>query len=326
MSKIYTVGILGCANIAVRSLIPAFEENDNFNLSAVASRDFEKAEKLSNQYNCKAYGSYEELLEDTTIELVYIPLPTGLHYEWIKKALEHNKHLLVEKTLCSSLEEVEEVTKIAKKRNLLLAENFQFQFHSQQKYVLDLIDSGEIGEIRCFRASFGFPPFPDRNNIRYSKSLGGGALLDAGAYTLKALQVILPKIDFNVKAATLLTPEQSEVDLYGGIFLSSRGGGVTAQLAFGFDNFYQCSYEIWGSKGKISVPRAYTAPKDFNPTIIVEKCGEREEISLPADDHFQNILSHLADCLNKSDFTKEYDKNIQQAQFIQQAKTLSDGK
>lgn len=325
MEKKYKVGVLGCARIAIRSLLPAFSAFERFELSGIASRDFYKAQRVAEPYHCAAYGSYEELLDRKDIDLIYIPLPTGLHYEWIYKALKKGKHVMSEKSLACTYDEVLELTELAKEKHLLLIENFQFRFHSQHAWVKDLLKNEGLGQIRCFRCSFGFPPFQDNDNIRYSKNLGGGALLDAGAYTLKAMQFMLPDCHFMMRSASLYQPSDMEVDLYGGVYLDSPQG-VIAELAFGFDNYYQCGYEIWGSRGKLTTTRAFTAPADFQPLAILERQGSREEILLPQDDHFSNMLAHIAYCLDEGDFSNEYTQNLIQSQYIGQIKEYCYGK
>ena len=96
----------------------------------------------------------------------------------------------------------------------MLLENFQFRFHSQLAYIMGLVEDGTIGELRNIRSSFGFPPFPDKNNIRYSKDLCGGALLDAGAYPIKISQIFLGN-SINVKTADLSIDKELEVDIWG---------------------------------------------------------------------------------------------------------------
>lgn len=319
MKKRYKVGVLGCANIAIRSLLPAFLKVDCFQILAVASRNLDKAKALANQYNCKAYGDYDGLLDDSEIDLVYIPLPTGLHYEWVMKALNKNKHVISEKSLAVNYGEVEELVRVARKNGLLLIENFQFRFHLQHQWVRDCLQRNEIGDVRCFRSSFGFPPFSDSNNIRYSQKLGGGALLDAGAYTVKAMQVILPEYTFSLKAASLFKPSGAEVDIWGGAYFHCNDG-IVAELAFGFDNYYQCNYEIWGSTGKLIATRAFTAPVNLNPIIILEKQGYREEFSLPKDDHFDNMLKYVVQCLDKQEYEQEYVQNLIQSYHLCQIK------
>jgi predicted dehydrogenase len=320
INKTYKAGIMGCAHIAVRSVMPAFYNSGHFKIVAIASRDYLKAFTLASQYNCRAYGNYDDLLNDEEVDIVYIPLPTGLHYEWIMKSLHKHKHVLCEKSLCSHYQEVAGAVALSRDMHLLLVENFQFRFHSQHAYVKELLANHEIGDIRCFRSSFGFPPFSDADNIRYSKTLGGGALLDAGAYTLKSLQVILPGFDFKVQAASLYNCDK-DVDLFGGIYLDCQEG-IAAELSFGFDNYYQCNYEIWGSKGKLTVTRAFTAPSDLKPVVILERNNRTESIELPMDDHFHNMLEHIANCLDSGNYEDEYRQNLRQAAYIAAVKEL----
>lgn len=323
--KKYNVGILGCANIAIRSLLPAFSGNSHFKIAAIASRKIEKAVAIAHQYQCKAYGSYEELLNDSNIDLIYMPLPTGLHYEWGMKALKARKHVLSEKSLGCTYAEVAEMVTLARRNDLLLMENFQFRFHTQTQWVRDYIAQGNIGEIRCFRSSFGFPPFPDSMNIRYSKILGGGALLDAGAYTVKSLSVILPDEHFTVRYGSMIFPWHAEVDIYGGAYLESNHG-VIAELAYGFDNFYQCGFEIWGSLGKLTSTRAYTAPAGLSPKIIIETTAGIQEHYLDSCDHFMAMTEYLFHILDSGKFEEEYNQNLLQAYHLESIRNCTYGK
>lgn len=308
------VGILGCANIAIRFLAPAFAEHPNFELVAFAGRNADKTKATADKFSCEAIDGYQSLIERTDIDMVYVPLPNALHKEWCIKALQSGKHVLCEKSIGCTPEEVADIIATARQHNRLVIENFQFRFHFQHQWVKQQLATGVLGEIRCFRSSFGFPPFADANNIRYSKVLGGGALLDAGAYTLKALQFMLGG-DFRVKAATLWQPDTAEVDLAGGIYLDNAQG-IMAELAFGFDHFYQCNYELWGSKGKLTCHRAFTAPPGFAPTVTVEYQGDQKTITLPADNHFQNMLTHFYNTVQSGDFEDEYQQILQQANYV----------
>lgn len=324
-NKVYNVGILGCANIAIRSLLPTFDSNSCFKVAAIASRQIEKARAVADQYQCKAYGSYDELLDDSDIDLIYMPLPTGLHYEWGIKALKAGKHVLSEKSLGCNYAEVEEMVNLARYHELLLMENFQFRFHSQTEWVRKYIAQGNIGEIRCFRSSFGFPPFKDSTNIRYSRTLGGGALLDAGAYTVKSLHVILPNEHFTFKSGSMIFPVNSEVDIYGGAYLESNNG-VIAELAYGFDNYYQCGFEVWGSLGKLTSTRAYTAPVTLTPKVVVETAEGIREYLLDACDHFMSMTACLAEILDLREFEDEYKQNLLQAHYLENIRNYTYGK
>ena len=99
--------------------------------------------------------------------------------------------------------------------------------------------------------------------------------------------------------------------------------GKFAELSFGFDNFYQCNYEIWGTKGKIIATRAFTASPGFEPIIIVDKQDNIESIKLPEDDHFSNTLTHIVKCIELKDFETEYLQNLQQADNIRQVVNIA---
>ena len=139
-SPIIKIAVLGAASIALRSVIPAINLLPNhFRLVGISSRDRSKMERISSSYECKAYGTYEGLLTEGSIDAIYIPLPNALHYPFVKRALENGKHVLVEKSLACTLDEVEELVEIAKTNNLVLFENFQFRFHSQLSSILQII-------------------------------------------------------------------------------------------------------------------------------------------------------------------------------------------
>ena len=318
--KKLNIGVLGCANIAQRFIIPTLKEMEEFNLFGIASRAKEKVDEFSKEFDTKAFYSYESLLDEKDLGAIYIPLPNSMHYEWINKALNKNLHVLVEKSMTCEFEEVKELNNLAKQKGLVLIENFQFRFHSQLQFIKELVDSGKIGELRNIRASFGFPPFADSDNIRYKKELGGGALLDAGAYPLKISQIFLGD-DISVKSASLDTPKNKEVDIWGSAYMKQKNGNLTSQIAFGFDHFYQNNIELWGSKGKIYTNRIFTAAPGFEPTIEIETNDGKESVHLPSDHHFKNMLKYFyTQIITKENIEDEYAQNINQARLIKELK------
>ncbi|RZK25176.1 MAG: Gfo/Idh/MocA family oxidoreductase, partial [Flavobacterium sp.] len=288
------IGVLGCANVAKRLFIPNLLSSGLFNLVAVASRLPEKASHFSSLFNCEGLTGYSELLLRSDIQAIYIPLPTGLHFEWATKALLAGKHIIVEKSFSTKFFETKQIIELAKEKNLCVFENFMFVYHSQFDFVTKKISEGTIGDIRLLRSSFGFPPFDTNSNIRYQKDIGGGALLDAGAYTLMASQFFLGS-NQEVLACSLENLNY-QVDFQGSIMLKSSNG-VVSQLAFGFDNFYQNNIELWGSKGKLIIERAFTAGPGYAPRILIEKENERNEYILPPDNHFHKILKRFYECI-----------------------------
>jgi predicted dehydrogenase len=313
------IGVLGCANIARRSVIPAIKSIAEYDLIAIASRTQVKADELANEFNCEAVEGYQTLLDRNDIDVIYMPLPTGLHEEWVVKALEAGKHILIEKSLAMNYDSAKRMVDIARQKGLLIMENFMFLYHGQHQFVKELIDKGEIGEVRCFRSSFGFPPL-DKNNFRYNAALGGGSLMDAAAYTVRASQLFLGN-DIWVEGATL-NHMNTEVDLFGGAYLKSEAG-LFAEVAFGFDNFYQCNYEIWGSKGKIIAQRAFTPGENFTPTITLEKQGEIFDYKIDAENHFINILTEFKRCVLQSEVEAKYEEILNQSRLLQELRDKS---
>lgn len=316
------IGVLSTAAISRRSVIPAILNLPQaFEFTGIASRTIESAQQVSGEFECSAFGSYSQILNKEHIDAVYIPLPNSLHYEWVKLALERNIHVLVEKTLACNYDQVLELNQLAKAKQLSLVENFQFRFHQQLQAIQGIIHTGELGELRYIRSSFEFPPFPDSSNIRYQKDLGGGALLDAGAYPIKLSQIILGQ-NISVIASALRYDGIQEVDLGGGAFLKQDHGNLYAEISFGFDNYYQCSLEVYGSLGKLSTNRIFTSPPGYRPVIQVEtqKSGKRL-VEIEADNHFVNMLNYFQQTIGNTELQEEeYCQNIQQARLIKEFK------
>lgn len=321
------IGVIGCAQIANRMMLPAILAlPELFELKAIASRDKNKANDFSSRFGVKAYYDYNAIIDDTVINAVYIPLPNSLHYTWIKKSLLAGKHVLVEKSLSCSYKEAVELNTLAKHMQLVLMENFQFRFHKQLTIIKNFINEGAIGELRNVKSAFGFPPFPNKSNIRYQKDLGGGALLDAGAYPLKLIQEILGE-NIYVDSASLHIDPKVDVDTWGAAQIKLKQRKLVAQVSFGFDQYYMCNVELWGSKGVITANRIFTSPPGEKAIIkLISDQGDKE-ITVPQDNHFINLLTYFANLVRAPSNNKvsvEYKANINQALLIQQVKDKSD--
>ncbi|MFC3894368.1 Gfo/Idh/MocA family protein [Lentzea rhizosphaerae] len=274
------LGVVGCADIARRRMLPAFAGLSDVDIVAVASRDGEKAGKVAADYGCEAVTGYEKLL-GMDLDAVYVPLPAAHHAVWIERALRAGKHVLAEKPVTPSLEETADLVAQARERGLVLRENFLFPFHSQHHEVRRLVLAGAVGEVRAFEAAFTIPPRPS-GDIRYRKDLAGGALLDVGVYPLKAAMLMLGP-GLQVLGANLKVDATYGVDVSGSVLLRAPGG-VTAQLTFGMEHTYRANYSVWGSESHITVDRAYAPPADLAP--IVRLGGE--QLRLEPDDQYTN--------------------------------------
>ncbi|MFT7421197.1 MAG: NDP-hexose-3-ketoreductase [Arcticibacterium sp.] len=325
-----TIGVLGLSDIAQRAIIPNIIENQNFKLSAIASRSKDKIDAFVNKSgdgSLKYYSSYHKLIQQGDCQAIYVPLPNAMHFEYILASLEKGIHVLCEKSLTCSYRQTQQLMDLARTKGLVIVENFQFRFHKQLTVITDLIKRKEFGELRVFNSTFCFPPFPEKNNIRYSKELGGGALLDAGAYPIKLAQIILGT-DLNVEAAKYHVDAQTGVDIWGGAFLSHSVNSTFGHASFGFDNFYRCSVELIGQNGRITTNRIFTAKPDNEVSILFEHGYESEVIKLSPDNAYINMLDHFHGLisLNQPDQRElEYIQNLHQSRLLHQFKQKLNG-
>ncbi|MFI1733611.1 Gfo/Idh/MocA family protein [Streptomyces acidicola] len=285
------VGVMGCAGIAVRRMLPAFEACPDIEIAAVASRDEAKARQVAERFGCRPVHGYAELLEQDDIQAVYVPLPAALHAEWTEAALAAGRHVLAEKPLTTDRHRTGELLDLARTRGLVLMENVMFVQHHRHEEVRRLVGEGAIGELRAFHAAFTIPPLPD-GDIRYNAELGGGALADVGVYPLRAALHFLGH-DLDLVGARLVQGPGRQVETSGAALLSTPGT-VTAQITFGMEHAYRSSYELWGSEGSITVDRAFTPPADHVPVIGLHRGGTVEEIRLEPHDQVAAAVAAFA--------------------------------
>lgn len=266
------------------------------------SREMAKAQAFTDLYGGKVIVGYEALVSSTDIDAVYCPLPPALHYKWAKLALQNNKHVFVEKPSTTSLADTEDLIALASEKGLALHENYMFIYHSQLEEINNVVKSGEIGYVRLYRITFGFP-MRAKNDFRYNRALGGGALLDAGGYCMRYANWLLGG-DAHVITAQANDIEGFEVDMYGSATMVNDMGQV-AQLAFGMDNDYRCEIEIWGSTGTITSGRILTAPAGFAPSYTIKKNQTIETRPLAADDAFLKSIQRFGDCVVDENIRKE---------------------
>ncbi|GAA0358048.1 Gfo/Idh/MocA family oxidoreductase [Actinoallomurus spadix] len=321
MPSVVRVGVLGCASIALRRVLPAMTEAEGVELTAVASRDPDKAREVARRFGCETAGGYDDLLDRADIDAVYIPLPTGLHAEWTGRALTAGKHVLSEKPLTCDHATALDLVDQARKAGLWLMENYMFLHHGQHRKVRDLVAGGRIGEPRVFSASFGIPPL-DPADVRYRPDLGGGALLDVGVYPIRAASYFLGD-DLDVVGSVLRLHPDRGVDVAGHALLCTPSG-VTAELSFGFEHAYRSRYALWGDQGRLTLDRAFTPPPAWQPVIRVESQDRAEELTLPADHQFRNILESFArSILQGADYTAQAEAITRQARLVDRVRSAA---
>jgi len=282
-------GVIGCGYISRKAFIPALKKSKYAELVAVADKDKNKAESFSAEFECDAEKNCESLLIRNDISAVYIATVPSSHEQIILSAAKYGKHILCEKPLTISYNSAKKIVDYCRNKEVGIFEGFMYQFHHQHQKVRDLVNGGHIGKPILFNASFGFPPL-EENNFRYRPELGGGTLLDAGSYTIHAARHFFQREPTEVYS--VIDYNGREVDTHGSILLNF-GNKQTAVLSFGFNNFYRNSYLIWGTKGQVTVNRAFSIPDTYEPKIILEKQDYYKEIECESDDHFMKEIEYF---------------------------------
>jgi predicted dehydrogenase len=259
-------GILGAANIARWAFLPALAETGDGVAALVGSRDADRAERWAADNGIeRGAGSYEAVLEDTSIEAVYIPLPNALHAEWTIAALDAGKAVLCEKPLCATPAETGRVLDAAAGR--LLWEAFVFPFHEQIDRVQALIADGALGDVREIVSRFHFRL--DRpEDIRMSAALAGGATQDVGCYPIRLARLVFgaePLVDRAIAGA--VWERGVDVELWGALaFHEDR------RLVFscGFRADDDTSTTISGTHGTIRMTNPFHPEGGDTMTLVRE--------------------------------------------------------
>jgi dTDP-3,4-didehydro-2,6-dideoxy-alpha-D-glucose 3-reductase len=316
-------GVMGTAGIARRRMLPALQAAPSVEPVAVASRNAGLAARMAEEFALTPVTGYQALLDRDDIDAVYIPLPTGLHAEWVEAALAAGKHVLCEKAFVPELATAEKLVAQARAAGLLLMESFMFLHHSQHAAVREMLADGVIGELRMFSGAFGIPPRPE-GDVRYAAELGGGSLLDVGVYPIRAAQLYLGP-DLTVVGSVLRTDPRYGVDVAGSALLSTEDGR-TAELSFGFEHGFHSTYALWGSAGRISLERAFTPPDDMTPVVRVADQDGVREVTLPADHQYVNIAEAFArTVLDVGDFAPHGEDILRQAALVTAVRSAAQG-
>ncbi|CAG9361828.1 TPA: Gfo/Idh/MocA family oxidoreductase [Clostridium perfringens] len=270
-------GILGPGNIA-RDFAQALNRV-NGEVYAVASRNKERAEKFARENNVKkAYGSYDEIIKDKDIDVVYIATPHSNHYEYIIKSLNNNKHVLCEKAITVNERELEEALKIAREKNLILEEAMTLFHMPLYEKVIKKINKEDLGKVNMVQVSFGSFKEYDENNRFFNLDLAGGALLDIGTYALSFARYFLSSMPEEILST--VKKAKTGVDEKSGIILKTKEDEI-ATISLAFRSKMPKRGIVSCDNGFITIdnfPRANKATINYlDGKVEVIECGEEEK-------------------------------------------------
>jgi predicted dehydrogenase len=250
-------GILSTAKIS-RSVIPSIHASRRNKLYAIASRDLEKGTQFAKEFEIeRVYGSYDAIVASDEIDVIYNPLPNSLHAEWTIKAAQAGKHVLCEKPIGITVEEVDAISDAASKNKVVIAEAFMYRHTPQTLKVKEWVERGSIGEVKLIRGSFTFN-IADEKNIRLNADLGGGSIWDVGCYPISYARHILGSEPIDFWGQAIIGDSGVDETFIGAMRFEN---GAFAQFDSGFRSPFRTHLEIVGSAGIIVVPRPFKPAK-----------------------------------------------------------------
>jgi predicted dehydrogenase len=280
-------GVLSTSDFAQRKFIPGLLKSPLVQVAAIASRGVDRAQAVADRFDIPtAYGSYEELLADPTIDVIYNPLPNHLHVEWTRKAAEAGKHVMCEKPMGIDANEVATLLPLASRVHI--AEAFMVRFHPQWLQTRDVVQGGSLGRISHMHVAFGYNN-PDGGNIRNIVEAGGGALYDIGCYAIVASRWFLGADPVRVAAVTDLDP------VFGTDRLTSAlldfGDGRTCTFQVSTQSVFHQRAHVIGSTGRLEITIPFNQPQDA-PVTYLTHFGQSvdgldaERTVVPTNDHY----------------------------------------
>jgi predicted dehydrogenase len=260
-------GVLGVAGIAVKKVIPAMQNSEWTEVVAIASRNRDRAREAADPLGiARAYGSYEELIQDPEIDAIYNPLPNHLHVPWSIKAAEAGKHVLCEKPIALNVAELRELIAVRNRTGVKIGEAFMVRSHPQWLRARELVRSGEIGDLCAVVGAFSYFN-RDPQNIRNVPEYGGGGLMDIGCYPINTSRFLFDREPQRVVGLLENDPEMKVDRLTSAILDFAPGQAIftcSTQLVP-----YQ-RMQIFGTKGRIEIEIPFNAPPDQPCRIFVD--------------------------------------------------------
>lgn len=291
-TKTLNWGLLSTARIN-RALIPPLQVSKRNHLLAVASRSQEVADAYAKEKKIpRAYGSYEALLADPEIDVIYNPLPNHLHAVWTIKAIEAGKHVLCEKPLALSVAEVDAIHAAAHKYGRVVAEAFMYRHHPQTLKVQELVKSGSIGSLKLIRGSFSFILSREEDIRLLDPAMGGGSIWDVGCYPISYARTVVGENPLEVFGWQVTGKTGIDETFVGQLRFA---GDVHAQFDSSFVIPFHSFMEIVGSEGTLSIPTPFKP--GVNERIFLTRDEKIETIKVKGQELYLGEVEDMADAI-----------------------------
>jgi len=314
-------GVIGCSSVAKRTIIPAIINTKNAHLQRIGSRDVTKAEKFARQFSCKQFGTYDDVLNDENIDAVYISLPIRLQEDIAIRAAKAGKHIICEKSACTSFVAARRMLNACAKNKVRILEGFSFRFHPQHEYFTKIIHSKSFGKPLLFTSKFLIPMTEDFNDFRFKKELGGGSLNDLGCYIICASRNMFTSEPISVRCS-LYQRKKSHVDLHGNLLLEFTDNRYAFGV-FGYEHDYEANYDMISNKNTIRSEISYNIRSERKP-IITYNGQKTKTVTLPATNQSILMIKNFCDVLKHTKPSLfPYEKDLSHQAQIMEACRMS---
>jgi NDP-hexose-3-ketoreductase len=284
--KQLNVGVIACSSIARRRFLPAVASLESLKIWRIGSRDIQKARDFAEMFSAPHFGTYEDILNDKSVDLIYISTPPHSHFELTAAALNAGKHVICEKPITNNLAELIKLNEIATKNRLVFAEHYSFLHHGQHKIVKNLIKDGKIGKVLKLSGQYLYP-MPSTNDIRLKSDILGGVSHDSLGYPIAAGLFFITTNPLNAVSSIKINKELN-IDQY--CSFNINFGETEACGEVGMGECYQSNYKIIGALGTINVHRAYSVEPDYEAVVSLKIKNITTEFTIPKSNQIREFL------------------------------------
>jgi predicted dehydrogenase len=294
MDKLLNWGLLSTAKIN-RALIKPLRASKRTRLLAVASRSISNAEAYAHEWKIpRAHGSYEALLADPEIDVIYNSLPNHLHAEWTMKALRAGKHVLCEKPFALTLADVDAMSQAAHETGKVLEEAFMYRHHAQTLKAKEMVDSGALGKLQLIKGAFTFP-LTREGDIRSKKETGGGSIWDVGCYPISYARTIVGAEPLEVFGWQVESENETDNSFIGQMRFAD---GVHAQFDSGFKSPDRSMIEIVGTEASLTIPNPFKPGKSVE--IYLSRGDKQEKIKIKSKELYLGEVEDMCDAITQN--------------------------
>ena len=300
------VGVIACSSIARRRFLPAVASLEGLKIWHIGSRDINKAKNFAEIFAAPQFGTYEDVISDKSVDLVYISTPPHNHFELTEAALIAGKHVICEKPVANDMASLIKLHGLAFQNKLLFTEHYSFLHHPQHTAVKQLIANGSIGKIQKFLGNFYYP-MPRLDDIRLNPVINGGVCHDSLGYPILA-GLFFSKEKPKSIASSIIIDNALKVDISCSFNIMLEDLEISGEVAMGKE--YTSTYQLIGTKGSIKVTRAYSVNEDYEPEILVDIDNNITRYNCAKANQISEFLKAFIDNIKENFYCKNYNNRF----------------